>query len=114
MCRRARTRGRSSAAAATGGSSRLEELHVIGDDLGHTSFLPILAFPRTCLYAALDENERALACVLSDRLGQVPLPDRVRDDVVVVGELLPLAVRPGRPAVGGDAAVPDRGPARRG
>src|SRR6266699_83120 len=107
MSRCPRTRGRCTAAAGTGGSSRLEELHVIGDDLGHTSFLPILAFPRTCLDAALDVNESALARVLRDRLGQVPLADRVRDDVVVVGELLALAIRPGRPAVGGDAEVRD-------
>src|SRR5438445_10465622 len=108
MSRRSAARWRP---GAGGRATGFEKLDVVGDDLGHTSFLPILAFPRTCLDAAFDENERALARVLRDRLGQVPFADRVRDAAVVVGELLPLAVWPCRPAVRGKGAVRHCSPA---
>src|SRR6266851_7206796 len=104
---------RTPASTAGAASARLEKLHVVGDDLGHASLLPILSLPRTGLDAALHVNQSALARVLGYRLGQVPLADRVGDDVVVVGELLFLAVRPGRPPVGRDAEVGDRGAAGR-
>src|SRR4029077_7891693 len=84
-------------AAAASGAARLEELHIVGDDLGHAPLLSALAFPRAVLDAAFDEDEGAFPSVLGDRLGQVSLTDRVRNDVVVVGELLALAVRTGRP-----------------
>src|SRR6266850_3844262 len=81
------------ATAAAACSPRFEELHVVGDDLGHPPLLPVLAFPRPGLNAPLDKDERALARVLGDGLCEVSLADRVGDDVVVVGELLALTVR---------------------
>src|SRR5512135_2956348 len=93
--------GRDAAAATC--AARLEELHVVGDDLGDAALLAVLALPGAGLDAALDEDERTLARVLRHGLGQVSLADGVRHDVVVVSELLALAVRAGRPPVGGDA-----------
>src|ERR1700737_2556211 len=84
---------------ARGCASRLQELHVVGDDFSDAALLSVLAFPRAGLDAALDENQRAFARVLRDRLGQVSLADRVGDDVVIVGELLAFAVGTGRPTV---------------
>jgi len=45
-------------ATATARTSRLEELHVVGDDLGHAPLLSILAFPRSGLDPPLDKDER--------------------------------------------------------
>src|SRR5487761_134950 len=89
-------------------AARLEELNVVGDDLGDASLLAILAFPRAGLDASFDVHQRPLAGVLRDGLGKIPLADWVRHDVVVVGELLALAVRSRRPAIGGDAEVGHR------
>src|SRR5205814_7645695 len=94
-------------------AARLEKLHVVCDDLGHAPLLAVLTLPGACLDAALDENERAFARVLRDCLGKISLADRVRDDVVVVGELLALAVGAGGPAIRRDRKAGDRGAARR-
>src|SRR5206468_5874696 len=80
---------------------------------GRPALLAVLAFPGPRLDAALDEHQRALAGVLGDDLGQVPFADVVRNDVVVVGELLALALRSRRPAVCRDAEIRHRGAARR-
>src|SRR5438270_3712969 len=101
------------AVAGGGGAAAVEELNIVGDDLRRPALLAVLAFPRAGLDAALDEDERALARVLGDDLGKIPLARVVGDDVVVVGELLALALGPARPAVGGDAEVGHSGPARR-
>src|SRR5487761_1006096 len=104
-------RGRGGAVSAAGPAARaarLEELNVVGDDLGDASLLAILAFPRAGLDASFDVHQRPLAGVLRDGLGKIPLADWVRHDVVVVGELLALAVRSRRPAIGGDAEVGHR------
>src|SRR5205823_12439850 len=52
-------------------AAAVQELHVVGDDLGRPALLPVLAFPGAGLDAALDENERALAGVLGNDLGEV-------------------------------------------
>src|SRR5215471_16807087 len=81
----------------------VEELDVVGDDLGGPALLPVLALPGAGLQAALDVDERALARVLADDPGQVPPAHVPGDDVVVVGELALLALVPAAVAVGRDA-----------
>src|SRR5579859_2497834 len=80
------------ARGAVTGSTRLEKLHVVGDDLGGPPLLAVLAFPRSGLDAPFDEDERTLSRVLGHDLGQVSLADVVRDDVVVIGELFALTL----------------------
>src|SRR5215469_5855047 len=91
----------------------LEELHVVGDDLGRAPLLAILAFPGPRLQPPLDVHEGALLRVLRHQLGQHAPADVPGDDVVVVGELAPLALRAAAVAVGRDAERGDRLPARR-
>src|SRR5260370_38676484 len=89
-----RATGRGTAAAPA-----VEELHVVGDDLGRPPLLAVLAFPRAGLDAPLDVDERPLAGVLGADLGEISLAGVVGHDVVVVGELLLFAVRSCRPPV---------------
>src|SRR5438270_822184 len=93
------------AAATAGGAVAapgVQELDVVGHDLGGLALLPVLALPGTGLDAALDIDQRPLLQVLGHDLGQVPAADVPADDVVVVGVLLLLALRPRGVAVGGD------------
>src|SRR5207247_8985257 len=74
-------------ASTTAAAARVEELHVVGDDLGGAPLLPVLTLPRAGLDAALDVDQRPLAGVLGHDLGEVSLAGVVGHDVVVVGEL---------------------------
>src|SRR6266702_2907354 len=60
---------------ALGGAAAaaVEELHVVGDDLGRAPLLAILAFPRTRLDASLNKDEGALARVLGHDLREISL-----------------------------------------
>src|SRR5579859_1359193 len=98
---------------AGAGSTRLEELDVVGDHLGGPPLLAVLAFPGAGLQPALDVDQRALAQEVRHLLGEVPLADVPGHDVVVVGELLALPVGSRRVAVGGDRKGGDRLAARR-
>src|SRR5215472_1636567 len=95
------------------GPAAVQELDVVGDDLGRPALLAVLPLPRPSLQTALDIDERPLPRVLRNELGQGPRADVPGHDVVVVGELTALAVGALAVAVGGDAEGCDGLAARR-
>src|SRR5262249_27606001 len=84
-------------------SAAVQELDVVGDDLGRPALLPVLTFPRPGLQTALDVDKRAFPRVLRNELGQGPRAYVPGDDVGVVRDLPPLAVSALAVSVGGDA-----------
>src|ERR1035441_41524 len=103
--------------ALRGGASVLaavEELHVVGVDLGLVALLTGLGVvPGARLHAALHVDQAALLEVLAAELGELAIALVPHHDVVVVGVLLPLTARVGPVAIGGEGEVADRGAARR-
>src|SRR5215467_2499285 len=100
------------AARGRPGPAAVEELDVVGDDLGGPALLTVLALPRPGLQTPLDVHERAFLRVLRHQLGQCPRADVPGDDVVVVGELATVAVCALAIPVRGDAEGRDRLAAR--
>src|SRR5215467_15682112 len=100
------------AARGRPGPAAVEELDVVGDDLGGPALLTVLALPRPGLQTPLDVHERAFLRVLCHQLGQRPGADVPGDNVVVVGELATVAVGALAIPVRGDAEGRDRLAAR--
>src|SRR5665213_2308788 len=100
------------AAAAITVLAAVQELHVVGIDLGLVALGPrVLVVPRAGLEAALDVDHAALLEVLAAELGELAVAGVPHHDVVVVGVLAALAAGILAVAIGGDGQVADGGSA---
>src|SRR5205807_9110792 len=99
---------------ATAILTAVEELHVVGVDLGPVALLTgVLVVPGAGLQPPLDVDETALLKVLATELGELAVALVPDHDVVVVGVLAALAAGVLAVPVGGQSKLADRGAGRR-